>query len=62
MSSDSLLSTGDLAKRLDVSRQAIYLWRKQGLPTEIIFNRTIRYDWDVVVEWLNRQGKGSKVG
>ena len=62
MSEERLLSTGDLAKRLDVSRQAIYLWRKQGLPTEIIFNRTIRYDWDVVVEWLNRQGKGSKVG
>jgi len=62
MSAEKLLSTGDLAKRLDVSRQAIYLWRKQGLPTEIIFNRTIRYDWDVVVEWLNRQGKGSKVG
>jgi len=62
MSAEKLLSTGDLAKRLDVSRQAIYLWRKQGLPTEIIFNRTIRYDWDVVVEWLNSQGKGSKVG
>jgi len=62
MSTERLLSTGDLAKRLDVSRQAIYLWRKQGLPTEIIFNRTIRYDWDVVVEWLNSQGKGSKVG
>lgn len=62
MSSVRLLSTADLAKRLDVSRQAIYLWRKQGLPAEIIFNRTIRYDWDVVVEWLNRNGKGSKVG
>ena len=62
MSESRLLSTGDLAKRLDVSRQAIYLWRKQGLPTEIIFNRTIRYDWNVVVEWLNSQGKGSKVG
>jgi len=62
MSAERLLSTGDLAKRLDVSRQAIYLWRKQGLPTEIIFNRTIRYDWDVVVEWLNSKGKESKVG
>ena len=62
MSTERLLSTGDLAKRLDVSRQAIYLWRKQGLPTEIIFNRTIRYDWDVVVEWLNSKGKESKVG
>ena len=62
MSTKILLSTGDLAKRLDVSRQAIYLWRKQGLPTEIIFNRTIRYDWDVVVEWLNSNGKESKVG
>jgi len=62
MSTKILLSTGDLAKRLDVSRQAIYLWRKQGLPTEIIFNRTIRYDWDVVVEWLNSKGKESKVG
>tara|TARA_Y100000034_G_scaffold118180_1_gene158585 strand:+ start:337 stop:525 length:189 start_codon:yes stop_codon:yes gene_type:complete len=62
MSEERLLSTGDLAKRLDVSRQAIYLWRKQGLPTEIIFNRTIRYDWNVVVEWLNSKGKESKVG
>ena len=62
MSAERLLSTGDLAKRLDVSRQAIYLWRKQGLPTEIIFNRTIRYDWDVVVKWLNSNGKESKVG
>ena len=62
MSESRLLSTGDLAKRLDVSRQAIYLWRKQGLPTEIIFNRTIRYDWNVVVEWLNSNGKESKVG
>ena len=62
MSAERLLSTGDLAKRLDVSRQAIYLWRKQGLPTEIIFNRTIRYDWNVVVEWLNSNGKESKVG
>ena len=62
MSAERLLSTGDLAKRLDVSRQAIYLWRKQGLPTEIIFNRTIRYNWDVVVEWLNSNGKESKVG
>ena len=61
---NSLLSTTQLSERLGVTRQAIYLWRQQGLPTAVNYSRTIRYEWEDVLEWLNRNkaNREKKVG
>lgn len=56
-----LLTTSQLAERLMITRQAIYKWRKKGLPV-VIDNtgrngKTIRYDYGEVRRWLNEREK-----
>jgi excisionase family DNA binding protein len=41
----------ELTEKLKVSRQTIYLWRKEGLPF-IKINRSVRFDLDAVNEWI----------
>ena len=57
-----LVSTKELTNILGVSRQAIYKWRKLGMPVEIQNKdgKLIRYDWDKVKKWLNKTGKDEK--
>tara|TARA_Y100000310_G_C20290473_1_gene626984 strand:- start:238 stop:441 length:204 start_codon:yes stop_codon:yes gene_type:complete len=53
-----LLSTSDLCKRFGISRQTVYRWRAEGMPTAVnnSYNggKTIRYDAEEVKTWLNR--------
>jgi|TARA_R100000687_G_C6431247_1_gene155808 predicted DNA-binding transcriptional regulator AlpA len=51
---NSLISTIELCSRLGVTRQAVYKWRKEGMPVEIKHERTIRYSWTKVKKWLNQ--------
>ena len=54
-----LIKTTDLCNLLEVTRQTIYRWRQAGMPVAIdntadLQGKTIRYDWDDVRRWLNR--------
>ena len=55
---ENLVDTAELCKVFGVTRQAIYKWRKNGLPT-VIWNKngTVRYDMDEVMTWLNDSGQ-----
>jgi phage terminase Nu1 subunit (DNA packaging protein) len=59
------VTTTQLSKILQVSRQAIYKWRKRGCPV-VVDNtgwqgKTIRYDYDEVVKWLNKRNRREKL-
>jgi len=47
-----LLTTNDLAKNLNVSRQTIERWRKEGLPYRKI-GKLVRFDADEVNKWID---------
>ena len=54
-----LIKTTDICDMLGVTRQTIYKWRQAGMPVAIdntadLQGKTIRYDWDDVRRWLNR--------
>jgi phage terminase Nu1 subunit (DNA packaging protein) len=57
MNNKKLISTSQLAKHLGVTRQAIYKWRKKGMPVFInhLQGKLIRYELEEVVNWLNRE-------
>tara|TARA_Y100001963_G_C6655054_1_gene387625 strand:+ start:283 stop:465 length:183 start_codon:yes stop_codon:yes gene_type:complete len=57
MNNKSLVSTSQLAKYFGVTRQAIYKWRKKGMPVFINNNngKLIRYELDAVIKWINRE-------
>lgn len=44
----------DVCERLQVSRQAIYDWRKQGMPC-YKFGKLVRFDYEEVKEWLQNR-------
>ena len=51
---DNVVDTAQLCKVLGVTRQAIYKWRKNGLPTVVWKkNGTVRYNMEDVIMWLN---------
>tara|TARA_R100000773_G_C4210734_1_gene110374 strand:- start:1037 stop:1213 length:177 start_codon:yes stop_codon:yes gene_type:complete len=56
---DGLVTTKQLCELLSVSRQAVYKWRKSGLPVAIDNSgrggKLIRYDWREVIEWLQER-------
>ena len=45
----------ELCKRLGVSRQTVYTWRKEYDLPYIQTVRTIRFDWEEVQKWLKEQ-------
>lgn len=47
-----LLTTNDIAKSLNVSRQTIERWRKEGLPYKKI-GTLVRFDADEVNKWVD---------
>ena len=56
-----LYKTSELCDLFGVTRQSIYKWRQAGMPVAIdnsknglIRGKTIRYDIDDVISWLNR--------
>ena len=50
----NIIDTKTLCEHMGVTRQAVYKWRKQGMPTKIWKNNgTIRYDLEDVLLWLN---------
>jgi excisionase family DNA binding protein len=50
------ITTAELAESLKVTRQAIYNWRKKGLPF-IRIGASIRYELQAVENWINEQNK-----
>jgi excisionase family DNA binding protein len=57
-----LVSSGEVARMLGVSRATVYRMRKErGLPCTRICERTFRYDVDKVQEWVARQHLDSSI-
>ena len=58
---EGLITTKQLCELLSVTRQAIYKWRKSGLPVEISNGgrggKLIRYNWKKVIGWLDEREK-----
>jgi phage terminase Nu1 subunit (DNA packaging protein) len=53
-SEPKLVKTSDLCELLGVTRQAVYKWRKKGLPVVIKYKGGItRYHLEEVFQWLN---------
>ena len=54
-----LVTTKQLCELLSVSRQAVYKWRKSGLPVAIDNSarggKLIRYNWREVIDWLQKR-------
>lgn len=50
-----LFNQTQIAEKLNVSRQTVYLWRKRGCP-HIKNLGIVRFDYDKVVEWLSVTG------
>lgn len=46
-----LLTSQELAEKLKVHLQTVYLYVKDGMP-HIRLGRTLRFDFDAVVEWF----------
>ena len=64
---NKLLKTSELCSLLGVTRQCVYKWRKLENPVPVAVNntsnggKTIRYNYNQVMEWLNNNGKKTKV-
>lgn len=46
-----LLTTIELAEVLNISRQTIFRWRKEGMPFYKI-SKSVRFDLEEIREWL----------
>ena len=53
---DTIVSTSFLCKHYDISRQAIYKWRKEGCPTVVSTGKMFRYNFIEVEEWIENRG------
>lgn len=53
---NNYITTEELAEKLKVTRQTIWLWRKNGLP-HIKISRSVRFDFEAVLEWINKQNE-----
>lgn len=55
--------TGEqIRSRLQIARNTLYLWRKQGLPTVIISRKCVRFVWADVEKWINKRNhEGTKL-
>ncbi len=54
---EKLLTINQLSDRMQVSRQAVYLWMEKGMPVEI--KSPTRFLWEDCKEWFNSR-KGEK--
>lgn len=46
----------EISKVLKVSKPALRLWRRQGMPARH-FKRCVRYELEKVLEWLEQEEK-----
>lgn len=54
---EELLTTDQVAERLQISRKTVRKWRYEGsLPAVKVGRRLVRYRWPQVLEWLELQG------
>ena len=54
---DKVLTVGELARRLRVTRRTIRAWTAAGkIPALRVGEKTLRFDWGRVVESLERRG------
>lgn len=51
-----LMTIKELSEYLKVTRQTIYVWRKQGMP-HIKIAGTVRFDKGAVMHWINNNQK-----
>lgn len=51
---NELLTIKEMSKKLKVSRQTIYEWRKKGMPYKTI-GAVIRFDINEVADWIEKQ-------
>ncbi len=51
-----LITTKELAARFNITRQAVYRWRKRGMPVEIQpgIAKSCYYDLQKVIDWMNK--------
>jgi len=56
-----LLTAKQLANRLGISMRTLQRWKSAGLlpPAIRLSERTIRWDWPTVVEWLEQKRRPS---
>lgn len=52
---EDLISTTELCDKLKLSRQAIYNFRKQGMPVAFRSGKIIRYNYIDVLNWLDKR-------
>lgn len=57
MAIKGLVTIKQLEELLQVSRQTIYDWRKEGMPYIQINGRSVRFDYDEVIEWLKSRSR-----
>lgn len=55
------ITTEELSQRLQVTRQTLNNWRKQGLPF-IKIGRAVRFDMDEVNKWIEEQNSEASEG
>lgn len=53
--SENIINTKKLCEWLEISENTAYNWRKyNGLPYKKITKKTIQYDREEVINWLNK--------
>lgn len=50
------LTTEELEEMLQVTRQTIFSWRKEGMPY-LKLGRAVRFELDKVTEWIEKKGE-----
>lgn len=50
-----LITTKELCKKLKLSRPTILKLRNEGMPTIFLGERSVRFDYDKVQEWLKER-------
>lgn len=53
---EQLLTTKQIAEKLQIAEITVYKWREKGMPYKQ-FGRTVRFDYDEVLEWINKKGE-----
>ncbi len=47
-----LITSRELSETLQVTEMTLWRWREQGMPCRRLGSRTIRYELDKVMNWL----------
>ncbi|MBY3620368.1 helix-turn-helix domain-containing protein [Acinetobacter sp. CUI P1] len=55
-----LVTTKELCEKLSVSLRTLARFRSEGLPFIKMAYRTVRYDLDAVMDWLNTRNEERK--